>query len=66
MGKIQVTRESETGLNERFKVGNRELSRRELVSEIKNGLHPDYHVMNQGGRQIPRSNPDNSSRNNLG
>lgn len=66
MGNIRVTKESPTGLNQRFNVGGREIPRSELVKEIRQGKHPDYHVMTFEGKEIPRSNPDKSQRNNLG
>jgi hypothetical protein len=64
--KVTVTRESETGRNERFQIGSREVSRAQFVREIKDGEHPDYHVRNINGIDTPVSNPDGKERNNLG
>jgi hypothetical protein len=62
---VKVTKESDTGLNQKFKVGNRELSRGKFADEIEQGKHPDFHVAKIGGKRIPRSNPDSSKKNNL-
>ena len=64
--KVTVIRESETGRNERFQIGNREVSRAQFVREIKDGEHPDYHIRNINGVNTPVSNPDGKERNNLG
>ena len=70
---IKVTKESPSGLNQRFYDPSRgkEMPRGEFVREIKQGQHPGYHVMKKPGpdgrmRNIPRSNPDRSEGNNLG
>ncbi|AAS71213.1 hypothetical protein RBB68_13305 [Leptospira interrogans] len=65
---IKVTKESNTGLNKEFYDPSRgkSMTRGEFVEEIKNGKYPDYHVLDLEGKKIPRSNPDNSKRNNLG
>lgn len=66
--RISVTKETETGRNERFRDNktNKEMSRTELVSEIKKGNYENYHVRNIGGKDTPVSNPDKSENNNLG
>lgn len=64
--KITVVTESQSGRNETFKVGNGYLGRERLVQSIQNGNHPDYHVRKINGIDTPVSNPDKSSRNNLG
>ncbi|MBN2435895.1 MAG: hypothetical protein JXK07_11585 [Spirochaetes bacterium] len=63
---IKVTKQSESGLNTEFKVGSKTLSRGQLVKEIQAGKHPDYHVRKYGNKNIPCSNPDNNTKNNLG
>jgi len=64
---IKVTRETSTGLNTQFKIGNRQnVNRGQLVKEIQNGLHPDYHLRKISGKNVPCSNPDKSKSNNLG
>ncbi len=62
---IKVIKESDTGLNQKFKVGNREITRGQFADEIEKGKHPDFHVAKIGGKRIPRSNPDLSKKNNL-
>ena len=66
--KVEVTRESESGRNERFKdVDNgRYMDSKAFVKAIENGTYPDYHVRNINGIDTPVSNPDKSSMNNLG
>lgn len=62
--KLTVTRESETGLNTHFRTSTgQNLTRGQVADNIKN--FPDYHVVNQGGKRIIRSNPDNNKYNNL-
>jgi len=63
---VKVTRESESGRNQRFQVGPREISRSEFVREIEQGKHPDYHVRRVNGVDTPVSNPDGKEGNNLG
>ena len=66
--RISVTRETNTGRHERFRDNktSKEMSRTELVSEIKKGNYDNYHVRNIGGKDTPVSNPDKSENNNLG
>ncbi|GHF37265.1 DUF3892 domain-containing protein [Seohaeicola zhoushanensis] len=52
--------------NEHYDVGSRKnVSRREIVSEIKRGEHPDAHVVNINGREYARDNPDRSTTDNV-
>jgi hypothetical protein len=65
--KITVTQESSSGRNTRFDVpGQGEVTRRELVQQIRSGDHPDYHVRVINGLGTPVSNPNGKSRDNLG
>ena len=61
MSKIKVTKQSPTGRNEKF-----EISRADLVKQIKSGQQPDYHIRKINGVDTPCSNPDKSKNNNLG
>lgn len=63
---IRVISESNSGRNELFQVGNRNMSRETLARSIDNGNHPNYHTRIINGIKTPVSNPDKSSRNNLG
>lgn len=63
---IKVVRESDTGRNEIFQVGNGFMNRERLVSSIKNGNHDDYHIRKINNVETPVSNPDKNKRNNLG
>ena len=66
--RISVTRENSTGRNTNFH-DNRtgaDMTRAQFVRQINNGNYSDYHVRNINGVATPVSNPDRSSRNNLG
>lgn len=67
-GKFTVTRESDSGRNLRFRENRtgRELSRPDLVREIKGGKHEDMHVRRVHGVETPCTNPDGREGNNLG
>ena len=64
---IKVTKESTTGLNTRFKVSGKakEVPRTTMVKEVKQGMHPGYHVRDNGRVKFIASNPDGSKGNNL-
>ena len=64
---VRVTRESGTGLNQEFHDPGRHktMNRHEFVRAIGNGRYPGYHVAQIHGKNIPRSNPDRSTGNNL-
>ncbi|MEQ8349833.1 MAG: hypothetical protein RH862_00010 [Leptospiraceae bacterium] len=66
--KVEVTKESATGLNQRFrdKETNREMTRGEFADAIERGKYPGYHVEKANNKRVPRSNPDKSKGNNLG
>lgn len=64
--KIRVIKESDTGANLEFDINGEVVSRAKLVREIENGKHPGYHTVIINGTKYPRSNPDGSTRNNLG
>lgn len=66
-GRIKVTKESDSGRNERFKdtrTGT-EMTRNQFVKKIEKGDYPNYHVRNINGIDTPVSNPDNTKNNNL-
>jgi len=65
--RVTVTRESETGRNERFR-DNRtgdEMTRSQFVRAIERGDYERYHVREINGVKTPVSNPDSSTNNNL-
>ena len=65
--RITVTSESDTGRNTRFNVpGHGEVSRRELVQQIRHGERDGYHVRIINGLATPVSNPNSSGTDNLG
>lgn len=61
MAKVKVTKQSSTGRNEKF-----EISRADLVKQIKAGLLPGYHIRVINDIETPVSNPDKNKKNNLG
>ncbi|MDQ3686044.1 MAG: hypothetical protein M3430_10655 [Acidobacteriota bacterium] len=65
--RISVTRESESGRNQQFRDNRtgQQMSRPELVRQIRQGNYDNYHVRNINGVPTPVSNPDNSENNNL-
>lgn len=66
--RISVTSESSTGRNQTFhdNYTGANMTRTQFVNQIKNGNYSNYHVRIINGVATPVSNPDNSSRNNLG
>ena len=66
--KLVVTKESDTGRNERFKntLTGEDKTRAQTVRDIEAGKLPGYHVREINGVKTPVSNPDNSDNNNLG
>jgi len=70
--RITVTKQAETGLNTQFRdnLTGRQMSRAEFADAIDAGKYPKYHVAEiQHGSQtirVPKSNPDQSTGNNLG
>lgn len=66
-GRIKVTKESDSGRNERFsdtRTGN-EMTRAQFVKKIEAGQYPNYHVRKLNGLKTPVSNPDETINNNL-
>ncbi len=65
--KVKVIEESTTGRNERFQDSSgTNMTRNQFVKQIEKGNYPDYHVREVNGVKTPCSNPDSSSKNNLG
>ena len=66
--RVSVTRESDTGRNERFHDNYKgtDMKRSQFVREINNGNYENYHVRNINGIPTPVSNPDSTRNNNLG
>lgn len=66
--RVSVTRESSTGRNEYFhdNFTGADMTRAQFVRAINNGSYNNYHVREINGVATPVSNPDKSSKNNLG
>lgn len=66
MSKIRGRRDGPGGRNEHYDVGARKnVPRRNIVAEIKRGEHPGTHVIEVGGREYARDNPDASKKDNV-
>lgn len=68
MKKLVVTKESPSGRNQEFQDTStgKIMGVRETVRRIEQGQFPGYHVQHVGKRAFPRSNPNRSSKDNLG
>lgn len=66
--RVTVTRESDSGRNERFHDNFTEsnMTRNQFVREIERGNYPNHHIREINGVKTPVSNPDKSEINNLG
>ncbi len=66
MTKIKGKNDGPGGRNEHYDIGNRkDVPRKEVVNEIKQGKHPDAHVVKVKGREYARDNPDSSKKDNV-
>lgn len=65
--RITVTKQSDTGRNQKFRdnrTGN-EMTRAEFVKKIEGNQYSNYHVRKINSVKTPVSNPDKSTNNNL-
>ncbi len=60
MAKIKKSAENSSGRNTKF-----EISRAELVRQIKAGVHKDLHIRKINGVETPCSNPNDNKKDNL-
>lgn len=66
MTKIKGNNDGPGGRNESYDIGKRkDVPRTQVVKEIKDGKHPDAHVVKVNGREYARDNPDNSKKDNV-
>ena len=66
MSKIKGNNDGPGGRNESYKIGNRpHVPRAEAVKEVKQGKHPDSHVVKVNNREYVRDNPDSSTKDNV-
>jgi len=66
MSKIKGNQDGPGGRNDTYDIGSRKsVPRREVVREVKDGRHPDAHVIEVNRREYVRDNPDNSRRDNV-
>jgi hypothetical protein len=66
--RVVVIREDRTGRNTRFRdvVTGREMTREELVTEIRAGNYPGYEIRTINGLETPMSRPSTTPDDNLG
>jgi hypothetical protein len=66
MTKIKGNGDGPGGRNETYDIGKRkDVPRKKGVEEIKQGKHPDAHVVKINGREYARDNPDPSIKDNV-
>ena len=65
---VRVTKETSTGRNVRFrdKATSATMTKTQFVKKIESGAFPGYHTRTINGIKTPVSNPDGSTKNNLG
>lgn len=66
--RVTVTNQTSSGRNTKFHDNYtvKDMTRSQLVNQIKQGNYDNYHIRTINGIETPVSNPDNSSNNNLG
>lgn len=66
MTKIIGNNDGKGGRNDTYDIGSRKnIPRTQVVQEIKNGKHPDAHVVKINNREYARDNPDHSKKDNV-
>ncbi len=66
MTRIKGNNDGPNGRNETYDIGKRkDIPRAQVVREIKDGKHPDAHVVKINGREYARDNPDRSTADNV-
>ena len=66
MTKIKGNNDGPGGRNESYTIGSRKnVTRPQAVKEVKQGKHPDAHVVKVNNREYVRDNPDSSKKDNV-
>ena len=66
MEHVRGNNDGPNGRNESYRIGSRpHVPRPQAVREVKQGEHPDVHVVRINGRNYVRDNPDASTRDNV-
>ena len=66
MAKITGNNDGPNGRNESYKIGDRKnVPRLQAVKEVKQGKHPNVHIVKINGREYVRDNPDSSKADNV-
>jgi Protein of unknown function (DUF3892) len=64
--RIKGNRDGKNGRNDTYDIGGRKaVPRKNVVKEVENGQHPDYHTMTRCGEKYIRDNPDKSKKDNV-
>ncbi len=66
MARIKGKNDGPGGRNEHYDIGRRKnISRTQVVREVKQGKHPKNHIVKIKGREYVRDNPDSSKEDNV-
>jgi len=65
--RIKGNQDGENGENDSYRIPGRgnNIPRKQIVREIKQGLHPDFGIYTRNGEKYARGKPDNSRKNNV-
>lgn len=63
---INGNKDGKNGRNDSYKINGRgNVSRNKLVKEVKQGKHPDTHIVKINGIEYPRNNPNKDKPDNI-
>lgn len=63
---ITGNHDGESGRNESYTIpGRGTVRRKKLVTEVRNGRHPNHSIYELDGEEYVRSNPDDTENNNV-
>jgi Protein of unknown function (DUF3892) len=66
MAKIIGNGDGPNGRNDSYQVGNRkQVDRKQVVKEVKDGKHLNYHIYHRNNQEYVRDNPDRSKDDNV-
>lgn len=63
---IRGNGDGKNGENQSYTIlGRGVVSRTELIKEVEQGRHPDFHIYERNGVEYVRADPDSSKQNNV-
>ena len=66
MANITGNNDGPGGRNETYTIGKRKnVKRKDAVKEVKQGKHPNAHIVKRNGQEYVRDNPDSSKKDNV-